>query len=95
MAGYDIDLFWRSSIKFVLFAMDAKAAADHESYKLRAILAWNTAALSRMKRLPKVDSLFPRERKPAQTWQQQYDLMRQWHVAQERRKAAAVAAKGM
>jgi hypothetical protein len=87
IAGYDVDLFWRSSVKFVLFAMEAKKAVAVEEYKQRAILAWNIAALSRAKRLPKIDSLFPKERKPPQTWQQQYDLMRQWHAAQERRKA--------
>ena len=75
--------------------MDAKAAALQDEQKRahhgRAVLAWNIANLARAKRMPKFETLLPRERKPPQTWQQQYDLMRQWHVAQERRKAAAAA----
>lgn len=71
-----------------MLAMDAKAAAYRNDYNGRAILAWNIAALSRAKKLPKVDSLFARERKPKQTWQDQFALMQQWHRAQERRKAA-------
>jgi hypothetical protein len=76
-------------MKTVALAMDAKAAAFRNEHNARAILAWNIAALSRAKRLPKVDSLFARERKPKQTWQEQYELMKQWERAQARRKAAA------
>lgn len=92
MVGLDLDLFWRCSIKTVVLAMDAKAAAFRNEHNGRAILAWNIAALSRAKRLPKVDTLFARERGPQQTWQEQFALMQQWHAAQERRKAAT--AKG-
>lgn len=88
IAGFDIDLFWRSSIRFVTLAIDAKAAAYRNEYNGRAILAWNIAALSRAKRLPKIESLFARERGPKQTWQEQFTLMKQWHAAQERRKVA-------
>lgn len=75
--------------------MDAKAAALRNEYNQRAILAWNIANLMRAKRLPKVDTLFARERKPAQTWQEQHALMQQWQRAQERRKAASAAAQGV
>jgi hypothetical protein len=37
--------------------------------------------------LPKVDSLFIRERKKPQTWQEQFALMKQWQAAQARRRA--------
>jgi hypothetical protein len=67
--------------------MDAKEAALREEYNGRAILAWNIANLSRARRLPKVDSLFVRERKRPQTWQEQFALMKQWERAQARRKA--------
>lgn len=91
MVGLDFDLFWRCSIKTVALVMDAKAAAFRNEHNGRAILAWNIAALSRAKKLPKVDSLFVRERGPPQTWQEQFALMKQWHRAQERRKAAQAA----
>lgn len=88
MVGLDLDLFWRCSFRTVALAMDAKAAAHRDEHNGRAILAWNIAALSRMKRLPKPDTLFVRERKPKQSWQEQFALMQQWQRAQERRKAA-------
>jgi hypothetical protein len=53
------------------------------------ILAWNIAALSRSKRLPKVETLFVRQRRKQQTWQEQSALMEQWYRSQQRRKAIA------
>jgi hypothetical protein len=67
--------------------LDAKEAALREEYNGRAILAWNIANLSRARRLPKVDTLFVRERKQPQTWQEQHALMKQWERAQARRNA--------
>lgn len=46
----------------------------------RMVLAWTTAALSRAKKMPKLEKLLTVEkpkRKP-QTWQEQHALMRAW-----------------
>lgn len=49
----------------------------------RAWHAWHTAALYRMKKMPKLDSLLQKERKPKprQTWQEQLEIARMWHEA--------------
>jgi hypothetical protein len=76
-------------VHFVALAIKASGDRRRDEYNARAILAWNIAALSRQKKLPKVDTLFVRERK-RQTWQESNALMWRWYRAQEARKAAAL-----
>lgn len=70
--------------------LNANAARRRDEYNGRAVLAWNIAALARTKRLPKIETLFVRERK-RNTWQESNALMWQWYRAQQARKAAAAA----
>lgn len=72
--------------------LNAYAARRRDEYNGRAVLAWNIAALARTKRLPKIETLFMRERK-RQTWQESNALMWQWYRAQEARKAAMKGAQ--
>jgi len=55
----------------------------------RVQLAWNTAALSRAKKLPKLKTLLApepaRQKKPRQTWQQQAAIMEAWAKAHNAR----------
>jgi hypothetical protein len=74
------------SLRTIDIALKAKAAAFRAEHNGRAILAYNIAALSRAKRLPKIETLFARERKPKQTWQESYALMQKWYRAQQIRK---------
>lgn len=70
-----------------MLSLDAAGAAWNHEHNARAVLAWNIAALSRTKRLPKVETLLVRERRKKQTWQEQSRLMEQWYADLQRRKA--------
>lgn len=93
-AGLDVELFWRSTIRTVKLVIAARQAAEREQENARIRLAWNIANLSRARRLPKPSSLYVKEPRRPQTWQDVAAAMDQWHAAIARKKAAAAALKG-
>lgn len=89
-AGLDPAQFWRSTFREVAACIEERGEADRLEHNDRAWMAWHIAALSRMKKLPKLAELLikPRKAQPVrpQTWQEQQAIWMQWVVAT---KAAA------
>lgn len=67
--------------------MDAKAAAVTNEQNARLVVAYNTAAWMRAKRLPDPKTILVRDRKPKQSWQEAEAAFRQLEINQARRKA--------
>lgn len=60
-------------------------------YNQQMTQAWITAALSRAKKMPKLDKLLVQEKKPKaarQPWEQQLSIARMWHDRMAKRKKA-------
>jgi hypothetical protein len=76
--GLDPALFWdvtpRAAMTIVEGVVD-RLANEHNRF---AWHAWNSVALARTKRLPRITTLFvkPRRRHRPQTWQEQRDIAR-------------------
>jgi hypothetical protein len=53
-------------------------------YRARAWLAWHVAALGRVKRMPKLERLMPKQKPPEQSIDQQMAIMRAWKERRDR-----------
>ncbi len=73
-AGVSVFEFWDMTPREVAQAMSAFAWRQRERQRELAWLAWHVAALMRVKKLPRLDELIPRERKTSV--QQQLDRER-------------------
>lgn len=73
----------------MLLVLEATARRRDAEHNARAWLAWNTAALGRAKRLPRLQSLLvkPKRRKRPQTWQEQLAIARMITAAYGRKRA--------
>jgi hypothetical protein len=90
MIGFDPESFWDQTIRTLSIAMHGKLRAARRDYNYRAWLAWHIVALQRTKKLPKLKSLYAREKPRPQSWQEQSMIMQSWaaaHNEQLRRKA--------
>ena len=64
--------------KEIALRIDGRVRARRLAQNDRAWLAWHIAALSRAKRLPRIERLLGRRERPQQTWQQQLAIAHQW-----------------
>lgn len=84
-AGLDPAQFWRATFREVAACIEERGEADRLAHNDRAWAAWHIAALSRMKKLPKLAELLmkPRKAQPVrrQTAEEQMAVMRQWMAA--------------
>jgi len=77
-AGQNPDSFWSKTPREVHLILEACKAAEIRRHNQMVWAVWHIAALSRLKRLPKLKSLFYKEPKPRQSWQTQMAIMGQW-----------------
>jgi hypothetical protein len=81
MLGFDPDSFWDQTFRTLTIAMHGKLRAARRDHNQRAWLAWHIAALQRTKKLPKLASLFAKEKPRQQSWQEQQMIMSSWAAA--------------
>jgi hypothetical protein len=81
MIGFDPETFWDQTIRTLLIAMNAKLRAARRDHNHRAWLVWHVAALQRMKKLPRLKSMYAKEKPRPQTWQEQAMIMQSWASA--------------
>lgn len=86
-AGFSEDAFWSKTPRQIWVHHEAHKLRIEREHRARAWLAWHTAAIARMKHLPKLEDLAgrtrTRPRRAAQTWQQQRDIGRMYTVLLE------------
>lgn len=84
-AGLDPAQFWRATFREVAACIEERGEADRLEHNDRAWMAWHIAALSRMKKLPKLKDLFlkPLRAQPVrpQTPEEQLAVWKQWAAA--------------
>lgn len=72
--------------------VEAAAKKFEREHNARVWLAWHTAALQRMKKLPDIKKMMlSNSSRPRQSWRQQLQIMTDWaanHNALEQRKKA-------
>lgn len=80
--GLDPDVFWRKTPREVSLIVEGRSRFLEREHNDRAWLAWHIAALSRIKRMPKLDRMMlrPTKEKP-QTWEQQLQIVMQLNAA--------------
>jgi hypothetical protein len=87
--GLDPDAFWDKTPFEINFILEARWSGEVRRQNQLAWLAWHIAALSRAKRLPKLQTMLVK--KPStrikQTWQQQLAIMNSLAAAEQRRIA--------
>lgn len=70
--GQDQSQFWQLTPRLVFLTIEAAARRLEREHNDRAWLAWHVAALTRVKKMPKLQSLtVKRRRRRPQTWQEQ------------------------
>jgi len=80
--GLDPELYWSVTPGNMLVITSGVQDRLVREYRSQAWAVWHTVALGRMKKLPKMDKLFPRrEQKRRRTWQEQMAVMDQWIAA--------------
>lgn len=74
----------------VLLVLEATSRRQDAEHNARAWLAWNTAALGRVRKLPKLSTLTikPRRRRRPQTWQEQLAIAKLITAAHSKRRKA-------
>ena len=73
----------------MILILKARTRALEREHNGRAWAAWHTAALGRVDRLPRLESLLKTRtptRAPQQSWQQQLAIAMQWNAEINRRQ---------
>lgn len=87
-AGLDEALFWRCTPKQIAVHFEAAGMRNRRDHDGRAWLAWHVAALSRARKLPRLDALLARTgARRRQTWEEQLAMMQAWSARVNRAAA--------
>ena len=85
MLGNDLDSFWRQTDRTLLLAFDASYERTIADYNFRIGLAWQTAAMVKAKKMPKLSTLEikrpSRGTKKPVPWQVKLEGLKRWHEA--------------
>lgn len=78
--GFDEALFWASTPRQIVTHFTAAARRRQREHNDRAWHAWTVAALGRVKKMPKLDTLLAKPQTPRrrQTWEEQLAIMQAW-----------------
>lgn len=78
--GLSPESFWDQTPATLAAILEGRQRAMRHEQEGRAWLAWHTAALWRIKKLPKLRELMPQpeKRKARQSWEEQLAIVRAW-----------------
>lgn len=81
-AGFDPANFWNLTPREIAAHLDGAARRLRREHNNRAWLAWHAAALTRVKQMPKLESLMSVDRpEQSQTWEDMLAVVKSIHVA--------------
>lgn len=80
--GFSPDLFWRITPREMMAHVQGAVRRARRERNEAIALAWNTATLMRVKKMPRLKRLLvddePKEPSKKQSWKVQLDIMRIW-----------------
>lgn len=78
--GFEPDAFWDQTVRTITLAFQATTQRLEREHNERMSLAWHVAALSRTKKLPKLQTMLARStvKRAPQSWQQQLEIAKMW-----------------
>ncbi|MGL5934595.1 MAG: hypothetical protein ACRCZI_03115 [Cetobacterium sp.] len=77
-ADLDPAYFWQVTPREMQAILDGAAGRIRREEELSAWLAWHTAALGRVKKMPRLMDMLPRKPKPSQTIEEQIAIAKAW-----------------
>jgi hypothetical protein len=72
--------FWSLTPREIKDEFDSAYRRHIQHHNEHAWLAYHTAALHRVKRMPKLQTLLAKQPRRKQTWQEQLHIMRMWEA---------------
>jgi hypothetical protein len=84
MIGNDLDSFWRQTDRTFQLAFYADHEREILDYNKRISIAWQTAALAKAKKMPRLSTLEikrPSRGKKSIPWQAKVEGLKRWHAA--------------
>jgi len=80
--GYLEADFWRNTPRQIIRQMKARQRQLRDEHNARAWIAWTTAALTRAKKMPKLERLMVKDHsRRRQTAAEQYEIVKAWNAA--------------
>lgn len=85
-AGQPYELFWQLTLREISAILDGVSARLIREHNDRAWMVWHTEALSRQKKLPKLQTLLAGQKQRQQTVEDQIRIAMQWTAAVQRKR---------